>query len=381
MIDSVICAELPDKTLFPKLYDVVTRFMVHGPCGDRMKSCPCMKNGVCSKFYPRKFSSATIFDQNGYPLYRRRDTGVVVEKKGIELDNRSVVPYNPVLIMKYQAHVNIEFCNKGNCIKYLFKYMHKGVDRVTATLRDNDDGFFDEIKQYYDCRYLSPSEYVWRIFGFDIHHRWPSVQRLTFHLEGQQSVIFNDKERLDEVLDKVKKRDTMFLAWMEANKKFELGRSLTYSQFPSLFVYDADLRQWKVRQRAESVGRLTFVPPSTRELYYLRLLLNVQVGCTSYEDIKRVGDRQCLTFREACSELGLFADDKEFIDGINEIALLGSGPAIRWSFVRCLLANSMSDPLRVWNQTWELLSDGIQYQRRHQLNKPRTFLLFSVIIL
>jgi len=34
----------------------------------------------------------------------------------------------------------------------------------------------DEIKRYYDCKYLSPCEVVWRIFAYDIHERWLVVQ-------------------------------------------------------------------------------------------------------------------------------------------------------------------------------------------------------------
>jgi len=38
--------------------------------------------------------------------------------------------------MKYQAHINIEYCNKSNLIKYLFKYINKGVDRVTVSMKN-----------------------------------------------------------------------------------------------------------------------------------------------------------------------------------------------------------------------------------------------------
>jgi hypothetical protein len=114
--------------------------------------------------------------------------------------------------MKYQDHVNIEYCNKSNCIKYLFKYIHKGVDRDTATLRSNDDECVDEIQQYYDCRFLSPSELIWRIFQFKIHNRKPAVVRLTFHEEGKQSIIFKDTSRLSSVLQHSKSKRTMFLA-------------------------------------------------------------------------------------------------------------------------------------------------------------------------
>jgi hypothetical protein len=100
-IDSIICDELPDQNLFPKLYSTVCNFMIHGPCGLPKHKSPCMKDNQSTKFYPKKFVSRTSFDANGYPVYRRRDFGRTVVKKEIVLDTRSVVPYNPKLLMKY----------------------------------------------------------------------------------------------------------------------------------------------------------------------------------------------------------------------------------------------------------------------------------------
>jgi hypothetical protein len=344
--------------------------MIHGPCGGTVKNSPCMKDRRCSKFFPKKFVGSTTFDESGYPIYRRRDLGVTVIKKGVVLDNRNVVPYNPFLIMKYQAHVNIEFCNKSNCIKYLFKYITKGVDRVTASLEIGDNENVDEIKQFYDCRFLSPCESIWRIFRFDIHQRYPPVQRLNFHLHNEQRITFTDNSDMVSVLARNREKNTMFLAWMEANKESALGRYLTYIQFPTMFVYDSDDRSWRLRKKGQSIGRLTFIPTSNRELFYMRLLLNYQIGCKSFEDIRTVNGHVYDSYREACAEKRLLADDREFMDLIDELSILSSGHHLRNFFAMLLLGSSMSDPLSVWEKKWEILADGILYARKRTLQNP-----------
>ena len=155
-IDNVISAEFPNKTKYPRLYEAVTSFMMHGPCGASNPRSPCMQEGKCSKFYPKKFVDVTSFDDQGYPIYRRRNTGITTKKKGVELDNRFVVPYNAKFLMKYQAHINFELCNKSNSIKYLFKYVNKGPNKVTVVVTQSsanpsNNEAIDEVKNYYDC--------------------------------------------------------------------------------------------------------------------------------------------------------------------------------------------------------------------------------------
>jgi hypothetical protein len=48
-INSVISAELPDQSKFPKLYSAVCKFMIHGPCRIPGIYSPCVKNNQCSK--------------------------------------------------------------------------------------------------------------------------------------------------------------------------------------------------------------------------------------------------------------------------------------------------------------------------------------------
>ncbi|KAF7814740.1 uncharacterized protein G2W53_028709 [Senna tora] len=322
-IDTVISAEIPNPETEPRLYEAVKTFMIHGPCGSERKSSPCMVNNKCSKHFPKKFTDRTLFDQDGYAKYCHRDNGHKVIKNGIELDNRFVVPYNRTLLLHYQAHINVEFCNQSRSIKYLFKYVSKGHDKVIAALSkggssSGDQNNFDEIKMYYDCRYISACEAAWRIFGFDINYREPSVEHLPFHLPNEQGIIFNDDDPIEDVVNDGTIKETKFLAWFEANKRYPKARCLTYAQLPTEFVFKPDSREWHERKFGYSIGRLYYVPPGHGELNYLRVLLTFTKGETCYVDIRTINGVVYPTFKDACYAMGILDDDKEYIEGIVE---------------------------------------------------------------
>jgi hypothetical protein len=50
----------------------------------------------------------------------------------------------------------------------------------------------NEIKKYLDCQYVFASKATWRIFEFDMHERFPTVECLQYHLPNQQMVLFDD---------------------------------------------------------------------------------------------------------------------------------------------------------------------------------------------
>ncbi|KAH7520860.1 hypothetical protein FEM48_Zijuj08G0190600 [Ziziphus jujuba var. spinosa] len=140
----------------------------------------------------------------------------------------------------YGAHINVEWCNKSRSIKHLFKYVNKGHDRVTATFYGNANdgnvhGHMDEINMYYDCKYISPCEVAWRIFGFDIHYRDPPVERLNFHFPNKQNTVFSNTDLIDAIMNRNTMSNSMFSAWMDANKKYVEVRELTYAEFPTRF--------------------------------------------------------------------------------------------------------------------------------------------------
>ncbi|XP_045810788.1 uncharacterized protein LOC123905205 [Trifolium pratense] len=350
-INTIISAEIPDQSTQQELYQLVKHHMIHGPCGITHTSSPCMQQtGKCSKYYPKKFVEKTIVDQDGYPIYRRRSNGHTITKSGVTMDNRNVVPYNAFLLLKYQAHINMEWCNQCTSIKYLFKYIHKGYDRITTSLspslqrKSKKNEEIDEVKEYIDCRYVSPCEACWRIFSFPIHGRKPAVERLFYHLEGHNSVYFQDYENLDDVLLKPSVTESMFTSWLEANKTFPEARTLTYGQFVSKFVYVRKSRKWKLRKRGYTIGRLIWVPPSTGELYYFRMMLAIVKGPTCYDDIKKIRNTQYFTYRDACFAMGFLEDDRQYIQAIKEAKDWDSGHFLRKLFVIILLAKTMNRP-------------------------------------
>ncbi|CAN7072634.1 unnamed protein product, partial [Brassica oleracea var. botrytis] len=59
---------------------------------------------------------------------------------------------------------------------------------------DDSDDPVDEIKKHFSCRYISACEASWRTLAFPTHYRTTSVEKLLFHLPGQQQVIYNEDD-------------------------------------------------------------------------------------------------------------------------------------------------------------------------------------------
>lgn len=97
-------------------------------------------------------------------------------------------------------------------------------------------------------------------------------------MPNEQSVIFSDSDQIDIVLDCPTINQSVFLAWMEANKKYPEAKELTYAEFPTMFVWKSASREWLPRQKRYAIGRIFYVPPGSGEMYYLRCLLNVIHG-------------------------------------------------------------------------------------------------------
>nr|GFD40571.1 hypothetical protein [Tanacetum cinerariifolium] len=99
-------------------------------------------------------------------------------------------------------------------IKYLFKYINKGPDRVSAEL-------YEPAKT--------------RLFGFEVQYRTSIVERLSFHLPGEQQVLYDENSDLETVLHKPSVGHSMFEGWMKMNELYPTARELTYAEFPTKY--------------------------------------------------------------------------------------------------------------------------------------------------
>ncbi|GJT77618.1 DNA helicase [Tanacetum coccineum] len=208
-VDRFISAELPDPRIDPKGYNVVSELMMHGPCEAVNLKAACMKGDKCSK----KFLKNSI----------RRPS-----------------------LMKWSCALS----------EKRHKYISRGTNRVFARVSR-------AIGELSTKATPSPQ--------FDIHHREPAIQILAVYLEDMHRITFRDKDSLKSVIDLPGKKNTTLTEWFASNEANEVGRNLSYLEFPLVFVWYSDRKSWSPRKNSKlSIGRLAHGYP----LYEIEIILS-----------------------------------------------------------------------------------------------------------
>lgn len=373
--DKVISAEIPDPETQPLAYATVTRNMMHGPCGSLNRNAICMKDGVCSKQYPKKFTPLTTTMESGYPVYRRRrDNKSVTNRSGIVLDNTWVVPHNVYLCTRYDAHINVEICNTVSAVKYLYKYVYKGHDRASVVINrssstGNQQGpiIQDEINQFVDARYVSAPEATWRIFGFSLHKEFPAHQRLSIHLPNQEMVYFQEESNINQVVQNSRDKKTTLTAYFALNEIDQDAHRYLYNEIPEHYTWHKKETKWKKRQRGfhQTIGRIYTASPKQPEKFYLRMLLNHVRGAKCFEDVRTFEGITYETFQCAARARGLLADDNQWDICMTEGNTFKSPAMLRRLFSVILIFCEPSGPFELWNSHKDnLAEDYLLAQKR-----------------
>ena len=268
--DAVVSAQLPPRGVGSAagiLRALVIKHQVHS-CGALNPNAPCMANdtpggkkrkeernsaGVdqCAKRFPKDYCEATAEQpHDSYPEYERRspeaggETAFVVKDGGAwveatrevrdktdtskvkQIDNSWIVPYNPRLTMRYDCHINVEVTAGIDAVKYLYKYVYKGLDRVMMGLQPdnsvaaaaaakaqateirNGAGIAsgppgtgngggasvmpdknDEVGRMESARYITAPEAYWcTMYPTSRFIMKPSVVRMRVHVEGAEEI-------------------------------------------------------------------------------------------------------------------------------------------------------------------------------------------------
>ncbi|XP_044594871.1 uncharacterized protein LOC123272237 [Cotesia glomerata] len=347
-IDSIISAEIPDPSTDQLLFDIVTTNMIHGPCGTLNSSSPCMADGKCTKNFPKDFTNDTVTNVDGYPIYRRRNPengGQSFIKNiintDIDIDNRWVVPYSPLLSKTYNAHINVEFCSSVKSIKYICKYVHKGSDMAVFRVENTNVNAppvnkNDEITLYQIGRYISSNEAAWRIFGFPIHERDPAVVQLAIHLENGQRVFFTNETAIDRAINPPKTTLTAFFELCNRADDFgAFARTLLYSQVPRYFTW-TQTKTWMPRKQGSPVAAY----------------------------IRKVNGQQYPTYKDACLSLCFLEDDNQWECMLAEAALNCTAIQIRLLFAIVLTTCFPARAQILWENHKDSMTDDILHQHR-----------------
>jgi len=367
-VDSLMSSEFPVDN--PDLLELIKKFMIHGPCGAQNLRSPCMENGVCTKGFPKPFNERTSITEDSYARTRRLNTGqpfTTGPNDQYQVDNRWVVCHSKYLIWKYRCHINVESIASIKAVKYIYKYVYKGHDRTTMQF----GRAHDEIQHYLDAHYVSSCEANWRLYFFEVQAHEPSVLRLAVHLPLQQPVVLNpSRDTLQEALRRYENRDTTLTGWFKANATYQdaVVNNTLYHDFPNKMVWHKDTHLWTIRQRGFQIGRMYYAHPSAGERFYLRLLLTVVKGATSYEDLHTHQGVLYPTFRDACVAYGLTEDDNEWRQCLEEAKHMAVGRQMRHLFVTILKDCTPTNPRALWDFFWQDICDDL---KRHPVFHDR----------
>jgi len=198
----------------------------------------------------------------------------------------------------------------------------------------------------------------------------PPVIRLDTHLEEQNSIIYNDDEKMGDI--QTKNKLTKLTAWFDLNKKDEDARQHLYHEIPKYYVWKAQERIWSKRKRnkiSNMIGRMYFVNPNDIERYSMRVLLLHKPGATDFTNLRTHESTIYPTFQACAIARGLLADDKAFHETLIEAHSFTTDTGkLRLLLAMILSYGQPSNPGELWDKHKNNLTEDILHKEKIRLN-------------
>lgn len=249
-----------------------------------------------------------------------------------------------------------------------------GPDRAYFRVSAQQNGeHVDEIEEFWNGRYHAATEGGWRILGFSITKKTPSVTPLPIHLPNP---IHNRRYATNGGMGSLSALERYFL---RPDGTFELDgitrdfSELRYSEYFQHFrlqSYDParvdNNPHWFLERppppnvppmhvilrnhQNPHITRLQPVRLSLGDVFYLRLLLLTRPA-RSFEDLRTVNGTTYPTFQEACIALNLFSAKTEaeycFMEAVES---LRTPFQMRILFIHMLTNECVDTPAAIWER-------------------------------
>ena len=144
-----------------------------------------------------------------------------------------MVPYNPYLIRHFNDYINIKIYSSVQAIKYIHKYIYKGLNRATIQV----DLKKDKVAQYLQKRYIGPTEAMWQIFEFSKHKEFLTVDQLAIHLPEEQPVYLKEDVVVEELQKRMNGAQSTLMAFFDYNNINKESCCYLYQDFLEYYVY------------------------------------------------------------------------------------------------------------------------------------------------
>jgi hypothetical protein len=232
----------------------------------------------------------------------------------------------------------------------------------------------NEFDEFWQARYLTATEATFRLFGFHIATKYPSVSSLPVHTQvtarhSQYSRNSGTSSNMSLLRRYFHRPDGTFIFENE-EKTFN---DLTYSEYFRIFR----LEKWEGPERVNNttrfsehnfplneprqtvvmrthnnkhITRLAAAKPSEGERFYIRSLLQRRPA-RSFEDLRTVDGTIYPTFQRAAIALGLFVSHQEAEFAMTEAVANSYTPhQLRRLFIDILVNECTDTPVLLWEQ-------------------------------